>query len=95
MIGYKSIPAIAEPEDRELKFKYLRDNTAQESLRTAAKAKETRKVKVEFTPLGKSYTFEMVFAGWVIDEPEFNEEIVMTVYARKNTNIPTVEADIV
>ena len=37
----------------------------------------------------------MVFAGWVIDEPEFNEEIVMTVYARKNTNIPTVEADIV
>ena len=95
MFGYKSIPAIAEPEDRELKFKYLKDNTAQESLRTAAKAKETRKVKVEFTPLGKSYTFEMVFAGWVIDEPEFNEEIVMTVYARKNTNIPTVEADIV
>ena len=94
MIGYKSIPALAEPEDRELKFKYLKDNTAQESLRTTASSKETRKVKVEFTPLGKSFTFEMAFAGWQIDEPEFNEEIIMTVFARKNTNIPTVEEDI-
>ena len=94
MDGYKSIPALAEPEDKELKFKYLKNNVAQEGLRTAAKNRETRKVKVQFTPLGKEYIFEMVFAGWQIDEPEFNEEIAMTVFARKNTNIPTVEQDI-
>lgn len=94
MDGYKSIAALAEPEDRELKFKYLKDNTAQDSLRAVAKNKETRKVKVQFTPLGKEFIFEMVFGGWQIDEPEFNEEIVMTVFARKNTNIATVEQDI-
>ncbi len=92
MAGFKSKAAKAEPEDRELKFKYIKDNTAQDSLRTAAKNMETRKVKIEFTPLAKSFTFEMVFAGWQLDEPEFNEEFVMTVFARKNTNVPTEEA---
>ncbi|WP_299733846.1 hypothetical protein [uncultured Endozoicomonas sp.] len=92
--GYKSKAALAEPEDKELPFKYFKDNTAQDSLRTAAKNMETRKVKVQFTPLGKEYIFEMVFAGWHINEPEFNEDIVMTVFARKNTNVPTVEQDI-
>ena len=94
MSGFKSKPAKAEPEDREIQFKYLRDNTAQDSMRTAAKAMDTRMVKVEFGPLGKSYTFQMVFAGWVMNEPEVNEDLTMTVYARKNTNIATVEQDI-
>ena len=92
--GYKSKAALAEPEDKELKFKYFKDNAAQDSLRAAAKAMTTRKVKVQFTPLGKEYIFEMVFGGWHIDEPEFNEDIVMTVFARKNTAVPTVEQGI-
>ena len=94
LAGYKSKAALAEPEDREIQFKFFKDNSAQESLRAAAKARETRKVKVEFTPLGKAYIFEMVFSGWQIDPPEFNEDLVMTVFARKNTNIPTEEQNI-
>ena len=93
MKGYKSKAALAEPEDREVKFKYLRDNTAQDDIRSVAKNKETRLVRIDFIPLGKSYTFEMVFGGWQLDEPEFNEDINMTIFARKNTNVPTTESD--
>ena len=44
--GFEYIPALSEGEDRELTFIYYADNTAQESLRTAAAAQARRKVKI-------------------------------------------------
>ncbi|WP_263079224.1 hypothetical protein [Endozoicomonas sp. Mp262] len=88
--GFKYIPALSEGEDRELTFIYYHDNTAQESLRTAAAAQETRKVKMEFTRSKKSAVFEMVLNGWALPEPEFNAATTMVVYAKKNTATPTV-----
>ncbi len=88
--GFKYLPALSEGEDRELNFFYYPDNADQKKLCDAADAQETRKVKIEFTKLKKSATFEMVLNGWTIPEPEFNTATMMTVFAKKNTSFKTI-----
>ena len=92
--GYTYISAVPEGEDKEITFLYYPDNAAQEALRTAADAGETVKVKIEFTKLAKSGTFELVLSGWAMAEPEFNEAAKFTIYAKKNTSVKTVWAAI-
>ena len=87
--GYTYISAVPEGEDRELTFLFYPGNAAQEELRTAAEGNATRLVKIEFTQLAKSGTFELVFSGWAMAEPEFNEAAKFVVYAKKNTSVKT------
>lgn len=93
--GYTYIAAVPEGEDRELTFLYYPDNSAQETLRTTAAESKTKKVKIEFTRLKKAGVFEMVFAGWAMAEPEFNEAAKFVVYGKKNTSVKTAWSAIV
>ena len=88
--GYSYIAAVPEGEDKELTFLYYPDNSAQDSLRAAADGSQTKRVKIEFTRLKKAAVFQLVFAGWAMAEPEFNEAAKFIVYGKKNTSVKTV-----
>ncbi len=92
--GFKYIAALSEGEDRELSFFYYPGNAAQQQIISAAETGATRKIKIEFTKLKKSATFEMVFNGWNLPEPEFNTATMLTIFAKKNTSFKTAWEDI-
>lgn len=92
--GYQYIAAVAEGEDRELPFYYYPSNAEQAQLQSAAERRLTKKIKLEFTKLGKSATFELVLSGWALSEPTFNEASQFVVYAKKNTSVATTWADL-
>lgn len=74
------IGGMRTPPARELQFNWDPSDAGQDILRAAADAGNTVKCRVTFpTATPEVATFDMALSGWVVDPPEADQPLRMTV----------------
>ena len=77
------ISGVQTPPDKEITLNDVPGNADQEAFLTKARNRETVSMKVTFAN-GRIGTFNLVLAGYVINEPESGSALTVTVYGKQS-----------
>lgn len=77
------VSGMLTPPDKEITLNDVPGDADQEDFLTKAKNRETVKMKVTFTN-GRSGEFDLVLAGYVVNEPENGSAVTVTVTGKQS-----------